>query len=214
MRFVFSSFAILGLVFYELSGGRDFQPPEPPAIDAAPQASAAAIPKPVVRRAAPQQVARTATTSTKTLVATQAVATVSPRDTTASRPQDGSADLSRVRSSLSQGLTLLPDSNPPSGLTLATLELGASGLGSTADAEPAARTAVLEPAPTDLREVTGTRVNMRDGPGTIYPVVARLNIGHQVEVLSTSGTGWLRLRTLPEGQLGWISSSLVSKRNR
>ncbi len=55
---------------------------------------------------------------------------------------------------------------------------------------------------------------MRDGPGTIYPVVARLDIGHNVEVLGDSGTGWLRLRTLPEDQFGWISSSLVSPADR
>jgi SH3-like domain-containing protein len=127
----------------------------------------------------------------------------------------------QVRSSLSQGLTLLPEPNRTSPLALVSLELGASGL-RTADPENATSPALAsDPAPQtpetadpDLREVTGTRVNMRDGPGTIYPVVARLNIGSKVEVLSDSGTGWLRLRTVPGQQLGWIASSLISKSQR
>ena len=62
---------------------------------------------------------------------------------------------------------------------------------------------------TDLREVAGTRVNMRDGPGTIYPVIARLHLGQEVEVLDDSGTGWLRLRTTEGRVTGWASKSLI-----
>ena len=61
--------------------------------------------------------------------------------------------------------------------------------------------------------MAGTRVNMRDGPGTIYPVILRLRIGQQVEVLETSGTGWLRLRTVQGQQVGWVAASLISKGN-
>ena len=48
----------------------------------------------------------------------------------------------------------------------------------------------------DIREISGTRVNMRDGPGTIYPIIGKATIGQKVEVLSESGTGWLRLRVI------------------
>ena len=103
-------------------------------------------------------------------------------------------------------------------ITLTTLEQGVGGL-RQARPEPAAPDASADtfdrplalPEP-DIREITGTRVNMRDGPGTIYPVVARLNIGQQVEVLSESGTGWLRLRVLQDRRVGWIAASLVSKK--
>ena len=78
--------------------------------------------------------------------------------------------------------------------------------------EPVAAPAPPPELKPDLRKVTGTRVNMRDGPGTIYPVIARLVLGDEVEVLSTSGTGWLRLRTLPERRIGWVASSLIGKK--
>ncbi|MBO9445347.1 SH3 domain-containing protein [Ruegeria sp. R14_0] len=94
-------------------------------------------------------------------------------------------------------------------ITLASLEDGVAGLRQVAE-EPVEVEATPEPA-RDIREITGTRVNMRDGPGTIYPIIGKATIGQQVEVLSESGTGWLRLRVLPEQQVGWISASLVRK---
>ncbi len=197
------------MVFYELSGGADFKPPQPPA--QAPAARAAVDEKPIrTRRDAAPAIVRTATTQPATLVATAAVATVPAQG-------ESGGPLNRVRANLGQGLTMTPDGTTAPGLTLASLELGASGLrtarpAAAPPAQPA--TAAYEPAPADLREVTGTRVNMRDGPGTTYPVIARLNIGHRVEVLSESGTGWLRLRTLPERRLGWIAASLISKPGR
>ena len=102
-------------------------------------------------------------------------------------------------------------------LMLASLEQGAAGLTvavPVVENENPAEPAASSPPPADIREITGTRVNMRDGPGTIYPVITRLTIGHEVEVLGESGTGWLRLRTMPEEQIGWISASLVSKARR
>ncbi|UWR04954.1 SH3 domain-containing protein [Ruegeria conchae] len=97
--------------------------------------------------------------------------------------------------------------------TLASLEDGAAGLLQVEtevqdDITPTSQ--VIEPEK-DIREISGTRVNMRDGPGTIYPIIAKANIGQRVEVLSDSGTGWLRLRLLPGQSVGWISASLVRK---
>ncbi|MBK0327718.1 SH3 domain-containing protein [Rhodobacteraceae bacterium F11138] len=219
MRFVLSAFAILGLVFYELSGGADFQPPEPPVVASKPQPAAAA--RTAQARPAASASAKTAksTRTARTQPATLVAATVPAVAVDATRSRE---NLNRVRSSLSQGLTLLPDSNPTDGLTMASLQLGAAGLSTTAAVEPeqpapqpvAVPVAVLEQTPKDLREISGTRVNMRDGPGTIYPVLTRLSIGQQVEVLGDSGTGWLRLRTMPNGQLGWVSASLVGKARR
>jgi uncharacterized protein YraI len=100
-------------------------------------------------------------------------------------------------------------------LVLASLEQGLAGLTSAEPApEPAPEPVTVAVAPADIREITATRVNMRDGPGTTHPILARLSLGHEVEVLGDSGNGWLRLRTLPEQQSGWISASLVSKAKR
>ncbi|WP_432689376.1 SH3 domain-containing protein [Pseudooceanicola sp. C21-150M6] len=73
-----------------------------------------------------------------------------------------------------------------------------------------------QPAPTaenaftDIREVTGNRVNMRNGPGTNYAIVDRLTRGQEVEVLSEPGNGWLELRVNDTGQVGWMADFLVT----
>ncbi|MEX0318537.1 MAG: SH3 domain-containing protein [Ruegeria sp.] len=206
-RIIVVSFAFLGLVFYEMSGGADFEPRgvrAPKAERVAKVAPPKATPVPV-------------TVNAETLVAKDVIEVVTevraqpePAESSISQ-EEGIARLAQAASGLSSGLTLF-DENAGS-ITLASLEQGGAALQQTAVAtEPAAEpTAVVEPQP-DIREVMGTRVNMRDGPGTIYPVIARLNIGHKVEIMDDSGTGWLRLRVLPEQQVGWISASLISKK--
>jgi hypothetical protein len=174
--------------------------------------------------------APTATVQAATLVATPVIATAKPEPVPTADPIVDSmaaelntdtdivtlAKLAQIRAGLSQGLTLFPGTVPTAQpLMLASLEQGTAGLIAAPLPVIAATVqpdTVASAAPrVDLREVTGTRVNMRDGPGTIYPVVSRLTIGHKVEVLGESGTGWLRLRILPEEQIGWIAASLISK---
>ena len=53
---------------------------------------------------------------------------------------------------------------------------------------------------------------MRQGPGTIYPVMGRLLAGDKVLVIEDSGTGWLHLRTQKGNKIGWVAASLVSKK--
>lgn len=215
MRLILPSFIILAVVFYEMSGGADFRSPEPPAPVLA---EARETQQPI--RIAPVQTTATTTKAPKVekVAAGPVTETVAKPVETEDSPATG-AEIAEVRASLTQGLSLLPDSGGSDPLQLVSLELGSSGLRQAAP-KPDRETVEEQPSATltepdrDLREIIGTRVNMRDGPGTIYPVVARLNIGQSVEVLSESGTGWLRLRTLPEQQLGWISASLVSKADR
>ena len=76
--------------------------------------------------------------------------------------------------------------------------------------EDAQETTTIIELPTDIRTVTGTRVNMRAGPGTQHEIVSRLTLGDEVVVLSDPGTGWLRLRPLASDQVGWISASLIT----
>lgn len=233
-RFVFVSFAFLAWAFYELSGGADFQPrvaetqpvsqtgtartkATPPAKVRTVKASTLVASPAIAPAIALADAARVETAQVRESVASPEPATLPVATASGTGPDlETVANLDQIRNSLSQGLSLFPDSAPiAQPLMLASLEQGAAGLktapvvatGDTTTTKPAEWT----PAPADIREITGTRVNMRDGPGTIYPVISRLTIGHEVEVLSDSGTGWLRLRTMPEHQIGWISSSLVSK---
>lgn len=101
---------------------------------------------------------------------------------------------------------------------------GASGLGLTLAsaarmplARPSesilAKAAAPRPAPTaapDLWRVTGNVVNMRNGPGTDYNVVDKLRRDTKVEVLSESDSGWVKLRTVADNRIGWMSKRFVT----
>ncbi len=61
----------------------------------------------------------------------------------------------------------------------------------------------------DIRKVTGSVVNMRDGPGTYFLPVGKLKKGNEVEVLSTSD-GWVEIRVLETDQVAWMADWLVT----
>ncbi|MCR8549369.1 SH3 domain-containing protein [Salipiger sp. P9] len=66
----------------------------------------------------------------------------------------------------------------------------------------------LESLP-DLRLVTGSRVNMRNGPGTGFSVVSRLVRGDKVEVLADPGQGWVKLKVVETNRIGWMSDDFL-----
>nr|WP_285813429.1 SH3 domain-containing protein [Lutimaribacter sp. EGI FJ00013] len=51
---------------------------------------------------------------------------------------------------------------------------------------------------------------MRMGPGTKFNVATTLRRGDLVEVLDDPGTGWLNLRVVDTGRVGWIADFLVT----
>lgn len=65
-------------------------------------------------------------------------------------------------------------------------------------------------AAVDLREVAGSRVNMRTGPGTSYNVVTTLDGGTRVEVIDTDPSGWVKLRVVSSGLEGWMAGRLLT----
>lgn len=60
------------------------------------------------------------------------------------------------------------------------------------------------------KEVTGSRVNLRKGPGTNYPVVTSLSRGTSVGVISESN-GWSKINY--NGSIGYMSSSYLGTIN-
>lgn len=117
------------------------------------------------------------------------------------------------------------------GMQLASLEqgldggvqVGWQGLGTgpasseATPRQPETGTALLAPGltedpETDKRSIRASRVNMRQGPGTAYPIITRLLAGDEVIVIGDSGTGWLHLRTPDNEHFGWIAASLVSQK--
>lgn len=216
MRFVIVSFLFMGWAFWELSGGSDFEPrglrsPEPVKVTAA-----RPKPAPIVDNSAVALVAKQAIAPAKT-PDKPAAENPAPDTQPQATSEEQIARIAQASQRLVSGLSLLSDSDTAQTFQLASLEQGAASLVTRED-EPAEAPETAEPAPEtvpqapDIREVAGTRVNMRDGPGTVFPIIARLNIGHQVEILGESGTGWYRLRVLPEQHVGWVAASLISKK--
>lgn len=69
------------------------------------------------------------------------------------------------------------------------------------------------PLDADIRAVTGSRVNMRNGPGTNFPVLTQLVRGETAMVLQEPGNGWLKIRVQETGRVGWMSASLMRSVN-
>lgn len=70
--------------------------------------------------------------------------------------------------------------------------------------------AVIEPA-LDIREVAGSRVNMRAGPGTSYDVLDTLPGGTEAEVMAVNADGWARIRIIETDKIGWMAERLLTE---
>ncbi len=215
-RFILLSFLFMGALFYELSGGSDFDPEATrlsavearQARDAARKAALDAPftvpdtpPEEVVARAEPER---------------QSVAPIS----LALRPFDEvNTEGTRTESRLPAVTTSVPSlvADPATGeqadpsLSLSAFVAqtaprpsiifpGSSNRASSAD--------VLDT--TDVRVVTGALVNLRSGPGTNFEVVDQLSQNTRVEVLTDTGNGWVELRAVETGVTGWMAEFLLA----
>lgn len=196
-RVIVITFAMLGWSFYVMSGGPDFEP----------RGTRAEQPVRVATVAA-----ATPTSQARDLVTNVAARSVAAR--VQPEPKIEGDTVVVLTPATPETLTQATAfDNQGASFTLASLEDGLAGINQIStevqdDVTPAPQ--AVEPQK-DMREISGTRVNMRDGPGTIYPIIAKAAIGQRVEVLGDSGTGWLRLRLYPDQRVGWIASSLVRK---
>ncbi len=78
------------------------------------------------------------------------------------------------------------------------------------DTTPATTIPVAAPAVLDIRAVAGSRVNMRQGPGTSFDVVTTLDRGARTEVLEVNREGWARVEVVSTGQIGWMAERLLT----
>ncbi len=221
-RFVIVSFAVLGWGFYELSGGRDFTAPEPP-VEASRQ-QAQVLTQPPVSTTIKFQ--RTAKVRAASLVGTQLIqpdAAPRPAADPKSRQAIALAKIASAGAALQgTGATFAPAADTGTlhlnsiqgGLAAMTTQFGSDGLTHNASLTSAETTAPAANSESylDIRQIRASRVNIRQGPGTIYPVMARLLAGDEVLILEDSGTGWLQLRTRTGNKVGWVAASLVSKK--
>ncbi|MGV6840746.1 MAG: SH3 domain-containing protein [Planktomarina sp.] len=161
-KFILCTFGFIAWGFWELSGGTDFEAPEPKPIEVAvvtEQTPAENIV--IIQAAAAEPTPVAAPIIAPTVHNTQTQATFTPTRTSA--------------------LSVEPATTP------------------------------LPTPPADIRRVSGTRVNMRNGPSTNNPVLDKLSQGQLVRILQTPGNGWVKLRIQDTGQVGWMAERLLTK---
>lgn len=188
-RFILVTFTFLGWSFYILSGGADYEPRTQ-------SWQARAVLNDV------RPLARPTTVDLAALPETEPAS-------------DGEVEVTRALSSLDD-LNLTKEGGFE--VTLAALDGEAAPAAEfEADAQKAEEltqtpeTSTVAAAPAlDIRIVTGTVVNMRDGPSTFYLAVGKLRQGDAVEILENPGEGWLKIRASDTGQEGWMADWLVT----
>ncbi|WP_353473250.1 SH3 domain-containing protein [Salipiger sp. H15] len=180
--FIVLTFALLGWAWYSLSGGGDFEP----------GTNTVNLPNLLAGGFATPANARPATLPEVTRASTASLADVSASDSPS--PAPARPDVIDVALAAVPAQPISASFEPES---------------ATPVAAPAAA-AAAEPDSGDLRRVTGTRVNLRYGPGTGYSVVGQLAEGDEVEILSDPGDGWVKLQARNGGTAGWMFDAYLS----
>jgi len=72
----------------------------------------------------------------------------------------------------------------------------------------------VRPVALDVRVVTGSRVNIRSGPGTDFTVLGQLVRDDKAIVINDPGSGWVQIRTDASEQVGWMAARLLRSQNR
>ncbi len=66
------------------------------------------------------------------------------------------------------------------------------------------------PAVPQTAVVIGTRANVRQGPGVVYPIIGQVSGGTQFEIRARNSKGdWIKVCCV-DGKEGWVSTSLLS----
>jgi hypothetical protein len=209
------TFAFLGFVFYQMSGGADFVP-------IADEKRAALKVEDDARRLAEAEVA--ATQAAKVAQA-QAQAQVKPgvfEAPTVQAAQPVSEPVAQPAAEI-----VLASAEVPAAMVVETpltqdeadarLAAAISEALASSEAEVVAEVEANVPTlsnlaslATDIREVTAARVNMRNGPGQSFDVVGKLGNGERVEILQDPGDGWVKLRVVEGGRVGWMADFLLT----
>jgi hypothetical protein len=202
-KFVFLSLAFLGWVFWELSGGSDFEPKSrtqvtedniPQQIEDASVVARAALSVPIIKvRTTP---AVTQATATPELLPTATAAFAG------NEAQPNEAPV--VIASLATGLNSFATPGAPVLINSVATDISI---------EDSATLALENQQIKDFRRVRGSRVNMRGGPGTSYSVLTVLDRDSEVEILRENGSGWVKLRDTGSGRIGWMAAKMLSPSN-
>lgn len=195
-KFILVSFGILGLAFYELSGGTDFIPEERPRT-----AEAAAVAEPeisaedilaIASRDAPQTDISITDNGSVTLASTSEIA------------------LDGVTARLSQPLLSGDDDVAPD-VSFASLSVSPDGAPVAFSEQGRVIDPFAEPSGLDIRTVDASALNVRAGPSTTDQVVGRLSQFEIVDVLEETPDGWALIRIEGDGIEGWVASRFLAE---
>lgn len=205
-RFIFVSFVFMAWAFYEMSGGADFDPEATrlARIDAPVTVEEEKL-ETVIAAAEPAPVPENVTRVALNLTAVDEVLRPAPTlRTTPARVTPAAAEPAveeAVAEALSEDTpTIILPSLVSDAAVITPVEFGATGEQRVASNDAAV-----------LRSVTGNRVNVRGGPGTGYSIVSRLTRGAEVEILQDPGDGWVKMRPVTGGPVGWMADFLLSE---
>lgn len=211
-KLIIVSFGFLAFAFYELSGGDDFDPEaykmariEMLEAEKAAKAEMLAAKRQVVIAAAPK------VTATKNVIDTDPplkddVVRVAMNTTTATDAQPEAQIIQAVangsmNNAQVQNAAVVTSSADTPSIILPSL---------IATDETDSSTVTQISSSRDMRIVSGSRVNVRSGPGTRFGVVDKLTEGDEVNVLEDNGKGWVRFQT-PDGSTdGWVADFLLA----
>lgn len=205
-RFILLSFAFLAFAFYELSGGSEFEPASvrmaslAPTPEKAPDVQVAEI-KPTTPNVA--QVEEVAVAKVDVISETRVALNLTTRTDTNLSDFSVSRESETVPENVS--LVTLGDVTASIDTPAIIPSLIAPG-----ESEAPVEEVDLADPVLDIREVSGSRVNVRGGPGTGFSVVNKLVRGDAVEVLEDNGEGWVRMRPVDGGPEGWMADFLLT----
>lgn len=181
-RLVVLTFVVLGWTYYEMSGGSDFQPVSE---------MSASERQALGLREMPEPIEEVQLASAQTSEATEDV----------------------TRSSETPSTVRLASLTPVPQPTETEDEVLSAPVDGSVDAvieEVVAEIEVPAAEAADIRTVSGSRVNMRSGPGTNHAVLNQLVRGDEAEVLEELGNGWVHLRVISTGETGYMAGRLLS----
>ncbi|MGR3495321.1 hypothetical protein [Citreimonas sp.] len=211
MRLVVVTFALLGFAWYELSGGAEFEPgdvsltlfAEP--TYTGPVLFAGLLDRPVESarqsrvRQASVDVAETRASAIERAVAKVPGATLVRASADVSDPQPV-----RIGGAFANGSGNAFDNGSGGAFTDRSGAIFDAGAGlETVDASAQATGTVLSP---DIRHVADTRVPLLDRPAEGAETLVELLRGEPVAVLRDGATGWVQLRALDGGTVGWAEA--------
>ncbi len=234
MRFILIFFVFMGFAFYQLSGGAEFEPRTSRGDvelvrDTVHHASVRDVTLPardkVEALLASTEVVRLEPTAVaEQIKAAEAATRVDALGVNEAESSEAVTDLafrfnqmsaqSGQTSDAEVQLASLADGagNFPQPLFLETAPGATGGISAAVTAAVTSGDEAAAPEPRlDIREVTGSRVNMRQGPGTTYAVVGTLYYDDQVEILDDLGDGWVQLRKVGSDRIGWMAARFVGK---